>query len=204
MNKLLTFLLFGLTLNLNAQSDFFEGRISLKLQYFDSLGNAIDAATIGRDSEMHYYVSDGNYKSLNEKGVITQLFNSSTNKYYFNNQGQIQVLDASVKFPQTGVANQLEGELEVLGRTCKKLSIESENDFTIYYYAEDLTVNKDYYQKHNFGNWNLFLNSSNGAIALKYEISYPTAGLSMTMEAYEIEELDLSEGDFDINSYLEK
>lgn len=203
MNKLITLLLLGLTLNLNAQSDFFEGRISLKLQYFDSLGNSIDPATIGRDSEMHYYVSGGNYKSLNEKGVITQLFNSSTNKYYFSNQGQIQVLDASVKFPQLGVANQLEGDLEVLGRMCKKLTIESENDFTTYYYSEDITVNKEYYQNHNFGNWNLFLNSSNGAMALKYEIIYPTIGMSVIMKAYEIEEMELDETDFDINSYLD-
>lgn len=204
MNKLITILLFGLTLNLNAQSDYFEGKISFNLQYYDSLGKSLDPATIGRDTSMHYYVSDGNYKSLNERGEITQLFNSSTNKYYFNNQGQIQVMDATFKFPQNGVVKPQEGELEVLGRKCKKLIIESDNDLTTYYYSEDVTVNKDYYQNHNFGNWNLFLNSSNGAIALKYEIIYPAMGLSIIMEADEIEELDLTEGDFDINSYLEK
>ena len=46
---------------------FFEGRISLKIQYYDSLGNTLDPATTGQDSEMHYFVSEGNYKSLNEK-----------------------------------------------------------------------------------------------------------------------------------------
>ena len=204
MNKLFLLVLSVYSLNLNAQTYFFEGRISLKLQYFDSLGNEVSGATLGRDTEMHYFVSEGNYKSLNEKGVITQLFNSSTNKYFFNNQGQIQVMDASYKFPQTGTARQLSGEVEILEKKCKKLTIESESDFTTYYYSPDLTVNKELYQNHNFGNWNLFLNSTDGALALKYEIKYPTAGLSVLIEAYEIEEIDMELEDFNIETYLKK
>ncbi len=204
MNKIFTTLLFITTLTVSAQTDFFEGRISLKLQYFDSLGNKLEPVTIGRDTEMHYYVSEGNYKSLNEKGEITQLFNSSTNQYFFNNQGQVQVMDASFKFPQTGETNHIEGQETVLGKYCKKLTIKSESDFTTYYYSPELTVNKEFYQNHNFGNWNLFLNSTNGALALKYEIEYPSMGMSVIMVAYEIEEIDMEAKDFDINSYLEK
>ncbi|MEQ8581037.1 MAG: hypothetical protein RIC30_05020 [Marinoscillum sp.] len=204
MNKILLLLFSAISLNLNAQTNFFEGRISLKLQYFDSLGNEVNAATLGRDTEMHYFVSEGNYKSLNEKGVITQLFNSSSNKYFFNNQGQIQVMDASFKYPQTGTVKQLSGEEEILELKCSKLTIESESDFTTYYFSPELTVNKELYQNHNFGNWNLFLNSTNGALALKYEIEYPSAGLSVLMEAYEIEEIDMSIEDFNIESYLKK
>ncbi|MFY0605651.1 MAG: hypothetical protein JXR10_02990 [Cyclobacteriaceae bacterium] len=204
MNKLLFLLFSVLSLNVKAQTEFFEGRISLKLQYFDSLNNEISAETLGRDTEMHYFVAEGNYKSLNEKGVITQLFNSSTNKYFFNNQGQIQVMDASFKFPQTGNVKLLEGEVEILERKCSKLTIESESDFTTYYYSPELPVNTEFYQKHNFGNWNLFLNSTDGALALRYEIKYPNAGLTVLMEAYEVEEIDMSLEDFNIEIYLEK
>ena len=116
----------------------------------------------------------------------------------------MQVMDASYQFPQTGQPKQVEGEATILGRNCRKLTIESENDFTTYYYSQELTVNKEFYNKHNFGNWNLFLNSTKGALALKYEINYLSIGMRVVMEAYEIEEIELELTDFDINSYLEK
>lgn len=202
MEKLLFLLLLAQSLHINAQSTFFEGRISHKVHCFDSLGNELDGAAIGLGTEMHYFLSGGNYKTLDEKGVLTQLFNSATNKYYFNIKGQIQVLDASYRYPQTGEASLLDEETNILGRNCKKMVIQSEADKTTYYYTDELVVDKDLYQKHHFGNWNLFLHSTNGAMALKYHIIYPT--MTVMIEAYEIEALDLSEADFNIESYLAK
>ncbi len=196
------FLFLAFAFNLEAQTNFFEGRISMKLQYYDSLGNMLDPEILGKDSEMHYFISEENYKSLNEKGTLTQLFNGSTNKYFFNNQGQVQVIDASFKFPQSGTVSKLAGDTTILNHNCEKLLIKSENDQTIYYVTKDLIVDQNLFEDHNFGNWNLFLKSTNGALALKYVIKH--TGSTMIMEAYEIEEMDLNEEDFNIESFLEK
>lgn len=204
MKNSIILILFILTLNLSAQSNSFEGRITYKIQYLDSLGNELNAKTLGRDTEMHYYISKGNYKSLNEKGELTQLYNSSTNKYYFINQGQVQVMDASFKFPKSGSVEKFEDQQNILNRKCKKLIIKDETSTTTYYYTADLTVDKQKYQNHNFGNWNLYLDSTQGALSLKYETRYSTNGMIIIMEAIEVEKIEMKIEDFDINTYIKK
>lgn len=180
--------------------DYFEGNILFKLTYYDSVGNKISPESIGRDSEMSYFISGGNYKSLNENGILMQLYNSSDNKYYFTNQGQVQAIDASFKYPQQGLVTKLNGKEDILGHTCSKLSIESENDVTVYYFTANIMVNIEPYKNHDFGHWKLMLESTGGALALKYEIKSPN--MKVIMEAVEIHEMSLNEDDFNIQKYL--
>ena len=181
---------------------FFNGKISLKIQYYDSLGLEVGAKMIGRDSEMHYYVAGGNYKSLNQDSTLTQLYNGATNQYYFNNQSQFQVVDAIYKYPVMGKVTEPGGTETVLGRACKKVTIQSESETTTYYYSDELRVDQSLYAKHHFWNWNLFMEASGGGVPLKYVIEFPA--MTVVMEAYKIEELNLTADDFNIESYVSK
>lgn len=185
-----------------SEPTFFNGKISLETRYYDSLGIEVDAKLIGRDSEMHYYVAGGNYKSLNQDSILTQLYNSATNQYYFANQNQFQMVDATYKHPVMGKVTEPEGTETVLGKACKKVTIQSESETTTYYYSDELRVDKSLYTKHNFWNWNLFMEASGGGVPLKYVIEFPA--MTVVMEAYEIEELDLTADDFNIESYVSK
>lgn len=190
-------------LDSQAQEQYFQGRLSLKIEYFDSLGTQIEALDIGRDTEMHYFISGGDYKSYNEEMVIKQLYNASSNQYFFNHDGELRVLDASYKFPASGEVEHLSETSKLIGKSCNSLLITSENDQTKYFYSDEIKVDKSLFQNHNFGLWNLFLNSSDGSLALRYEIKYPATGLLVVMEVYEIEELELSGSDFDVEEYIE-
>ena len=201
---LLTLLLTFSAILASGQSEFFEGRIKLTMKYYDSDNNEIDPETIGRDKEMNYFISNGNYKSLNEDGVLSQLFNSETNRYYFNNNGTIQYIDASMPFPQEGKVEILDGGAKILNQECKKLKITSESNITTYYYSSGITINPEYYANHNVGNWNTYLSASSGALSLKYEIVAPSLGITTIMEAVEIEEMEFSDDDFNIESYLQE
>lgn len=202
MIRLFAFLILISPLIIQAQNKYFSGRISLNIEYYDSLGNKINPSVLGLDSISHYYIWEGNYKALNERGEITQLFNSSTNQYYFKNAGQIHVMDASFKYPSTGTVRYIDGYEYYLDRKCKILEIESETGITHYYYPDDIIINPQYYQNHNFGNWNLFLNSTKGRLALNHVVK--SASLTITMKAYEIEEMEFSTNDFNILDYTTK
>lgn len=201
MKAILILFLSGISFSANAQATFFEGKITYKYQYFDTLGNEISAESLGLDSEMHYFISEGNYKSFDENGALKQLYNTSTNKYFFSDQNQIKVMDASFQWPENAVVKRLDGSKSFVDKSCISLSIKSDSDYTIYYYSNELIVNQTLYSKHNFGNWNLFLNSSNGALALGYRMEYPE--MIVTLEAIDLEIMDLSTADFDIDSYLD-
>lgn len=204
MKNLLIVILLAFTFSLSGQSNNFEGKITYSIKYLDSLGNELNADSLKMDKKMYYFISNGNYKSLNEKGEITQLYNYMTNKYYFNYQDQIQVMDASFKFPKSGMVKKLDGEQTILNRKCKKLNITSELESTIYFYAEDVKVDYEKFTNHNFGNWNLFLNATLGALSIKYETIDTTTGITTIMEAIEIKQIELTEKDFDINAYIKK
>lgn len=204
MKNLFTLIILVFALTVNGQSNNFQGKITYNIQYLDSLGNELNAESLKKDTKMLYYISNGNYKSLNEKGELTQLYNSSSNKYFFNYQGQIQAMDASLKFPKSGRVNKLEGEQTVLNRNCKKLSITSELGTTTYFYSEDIKVDQEKFTNHNFGNWNLFLNSTFGSLSLKYKTVNPATGVITIVEAIEIEQIELTQNDFNINTYIKK
>lgn len=204
MKKIFTLILLTSVFTLSGQSNKFQGKITYNIQYLDSLRNKINAESLKKDQKMYYFISNGNYKSLNEKGEITQLYNHSSNKYFFNYQGQIQAMDASLKFPKSGRVKKLEGQQTVLNKTCKKLSITSELGTTTYFYSEDMKVDYRKFTNHNFGNWNLFLNSTLGSLSIKYETVDPITGMITITEAIEIKQMELTKKDFDINTYIKK
>ena len=204
MKNLLTLILCTSAFVLFGQSNEFQGKITYQIQYLDSLGNKLDRGSPKKDRKMYYFISNGNYKSLNEKGEISQLYNSSSNKYYFNYQGQIQSVDASIQFPKSGKVKKLKGEQKVLGKNCKSLRITSELGITTYFYSDDVKVNHKDFTNHNFGNWNLFLKSTLGSLAIKYETVDPNTGEITLMEAIEIKEMELTKEDFDIKTYMKK
>ncbi|GAB5466036.1 MAG: hypothetical protein Kapaf2KO_14720 [Candidatus Kapaibacteriales bacterium] len=205
MKIILTILLLGSTLNLKAGLNYFEGRIIYTLQYYDSYGKELNADSLGLDKESHYFISDGNYKSLNEKGEMNQLYNSSTNNYYsINHQGQIQQIYASIEYPEIIHIGDFKEIKNILGYVCKKITVKTEISTKTYFYAEELKINKDLYQNHNYGNWNLFLNFSQGSLFLKNEILFSNSGMILIMKAQDIKKIDLSVEDFDIDSYIDK
>ena len=69
---------------------------------------------------------------------------------------------------------------------------------TYYYYDPNLKVNKDNFKKHEFGQWNRFLQESNGALPVKYIVK--TNLFTWDAEATKIESMNLTDKDFELGS----
>lgn len=201
LNTILYFLLLLLCLSCKSDEvtpDYFSGEIVYRITYFDSVGNEIDAATLGRDTERHYFISDGNYKSLNENGVLVQLYNGSSNKYYFVKDGQLESSSGADIFPEEGDFVPIEWEGSFLNYDCVLIQERTEVYNALHYYAPDLKVNSKLFADHNFGNWNKYLEASDGALPLRLDFSSRT--LNSVLEAIEVNELELDDDNFDVNS----
>jgi hypothetical protein len=199
--KKLFYLIAFFTLQAHAQDRPFEGLIIYQYQYFDLDGNDI-TDTKGRpgDMEQHYYINSSNYKSHNESGIFKQLFNSSNNEYYINFDNSIYMIDASVSFSDTVSVEMLEEKAAILGRNCRSVKINSDQQETIYFFSDEIFIDPRPFTSHEFGNWNQFLEASRGALSLQY-ISYHEDYVTVHT-AREIIPMQFEEDDFEIDKVL--
>jgi len=183
--------------------NYFEGKILYKYQYKDKEGNDItEKMKIGKDLEQHYFINPHNYKSKNEKGQLTQLYNSATNKYYFNVGLELEEVSGAKEFPKTFKSTKLSEKLTILDRSCQALLVTSEVGTTTYFYSKKVKVNPAPFSKHRFGNWNSYLSITKGALPLKFVIVFDRYTLIAT--AVEVTPMRLSDSSFEVKRALEK
>jgi len=201
MKKILLILLLLPSLDTFSQEKDFQGFILYKYEFIDSSGNDItDQLKEKFGLEQHYYINFTNYKSYNEKGEITQLYNSKSNKYFFRSGNQIRSVDASLEFPKLFEVENLKETEAILGYECKSLKVKSENGETIYFFNSAIKVNPDTFKRHRFGSWSNYLRASNGALPLKFEVI--KEGYTWKATAILIEEKKLKDDDFEIEKIL--
>lgn len=195
-------LLLGLFLTFSAfksNEDFFNGKILYKYTFTDLQGNDINSKLVPYlGSEQHYFIDNKNYKSLNQN-KLQQLYNSDTNNYYFfTDNNTAQKFDASKATSEKFNVTRLNKTEKVAGYDCKAIQIETDEAVTIYFYSPQIKTDKKVFARHSFGEWNKYLEETDGALALKYIMTNKKYGYIWTSTAIEISKLRLTAKDFSL------
>ena len=202
-NKLvLIFLLQILQLQfVTAQNKDFVGRILYKNMFFTPTGVDITAkVSPAMGAEQDYYINAHNYKSvLNGAAMLMQLYNGETNKYFVVLPNKTaQEIDGSTVSDSVLNVQHLKTDTLILGRKCKAIVVSTVGSITTYFYDPTLKVNKENFKMHEYGNWNRYLQESNGALPIKYTVN--TKMFTWDAEAIKIEEMNLVDKDFELSS----
>ena len=176
---------------------------SWKLVYVNSFtdlkGNDMTAQMaryFGKQND--YFIDDNNYKAYNENNKLMYLYNSSTNLYYsFINQ-TAEKIDAGQVTPEKPVVRKLPGKETVAGYECSGIEMETSSSTYVYYFTPSVSINKAAYAKHNFGDWNAYLEASNGAVPLKMIYTDKKLGFKWTSIAAQVIKVNLPEKDFEV------
>lgn len=153
-------------------------------------------------SEQHYYIDGKNYKSFNEKGEFSQLYNSKTNIYHYidPNSGEVVDFDASENAPNIISINHFDERKEILGYNCKRVVIISEASETEYWFSADLKVDPEVFKEHAFGEWATLLKETKGGLPLEYTVKTQYYNWSSTASL--VEKKEFLESEFDLKTIL--
>lgn len=177
----------------------FTGKILYKNSFVDFRGNDITdkfAPSYGR--ELHYYINDKNYKALDEQKNWVQLYNSDANVYYhFNKDKTARKIDGSTQTGQKFIVTKLEERATIAGYDCKALRVEEDDGITIYYYSPSIKTDPKTYSKHNLGDWNKYLEATDGALPLKFISTDHKNGYIWTSVATQVTKMNLTAKDFE-------
>lgn len=199
MRKLftITILTFVLT-SFNSDKDIFVGKILYKYSFTDLKGNEITdklAPYFGR--EQHYFVDNLNYKAYDEKNAWMQLYNSETNSYYYFNKDNTAIkYDGATQTSKKFIVTKLDKKEKVAGYDCESIQVETDNATTIYFFNKIIKTNVNNFSKHNFGEWNRYLEATDGAFSLKFVMTDHKNGYIWTSVATEVSKQNLTSSDF--------
>ncbi len=187
-----------LTVAFKADNPLFEGKILYKYSFTDLNGNDITntmAPALGR--EQRYYINSKNYKAYDENNNWMQLYNSSTNTYYyFKKDNTVMKIDGATKTSQKFIVTMLEKKERIAGYDCNSVQIETDGTTTIYYYSPLVKVNANEFSRHIFGEWNQYLKATGGALSLKFVMTDRKDGYIWTCVASEVVKAKLRAKDF--------
>jgi len=203
MKRLFLFtLLATLLCSLTGEPQYFTGKIVMKYDFKDTKGNDMTekiAAFLGR--EQHYFIDSSNYKSMDENNNWMQLYNSSNNSFYmFTKDKSAQKLDGGTHTSQKAEVIKLDKKEKIAGYECSALQMETDDATTVYYYSPRLRVNPAAFAKHNYGDWNKYLEASGGALALKFVMTDHKNGYVWTSTAIGVIPMKLTAKDFEFPS----
>jgi hypothetical protein len=179
----------------------FEGYILYSYQFLDSEGNDI-TKTMGpeRGLEQNYYINSRNYKGIDEKGRLSQLYNSKTNTYFYQQGKSIKSFPGSTEYPKEFKYESQNDTLTIAGFHCKSIVVITESGKTTYYFSDSISVDSKNFMNQRFGNWSNYLKASKGALPLKFIVKQENYTLIAT--AIIIEQKKLDDSEFDIDKIL--
>lgn len=177
----------------------FRGRIHYTYQFTDLKGtDLMEGASRKIGREQFYFITDSNYKSLDENNRFTQLYNSSSNIHYeFERNNTAVRRDALLRTSQHYKVTRLNQKEKILGYDCYLMKVESDHSTVVYYVAPALKINPRAFAKHHYGEWTNYLQASEGALSLKQVITNTNAGYIWTITAVGIEPMELANKDFE-------
>lgn len=208
MRSILTItILFFFSFSYGQIDSFFTGKIIYSQEFVNPVSgdNITSEMKAHFGSEQHYFVNETNYKAYNELGELKQLYNGgSANKYYFVNPQTKDVmrLDATEVTSRIVSIENLEEIEEVMNLKCNMIKIVTDTDETTYWYNSSIRVPMENFTGHLFGHWALYLKNTNGALPLKYLTK--SSSYHMESTAISIQEMPLTDSDFDIQLMLSK
>jgi gamma-glutamylcyclotransferase (GGCT)/AIG2-like uncharacterized protein YtfP len=199
MKKLIAISLLSVILtSFKADNDTFVGKILYKNSYTDLDGNDITekvAPYFGR--QQHYFIDNRNYKAYDESNNWSQLYNSETNQYfYFKKDKTAMKFDGSIQTSQKFIVTKLDKKELVAGYECEAIQVETDHSTTVYYYNSTIKTNSKAFSKHNFGEWNQYLEATGGALSLKFVTTNNKGGYISTSTATEVSRQNLTAKDF--------
>ncbi len=179
-------------------NDFFTGKIIYKFSYTDLKGNDITekvAPILGL--EQYYFINSKNYKAHDGKNNWVQLYNSETNTYYyFGKDKTAKKYDGAQASSKKFVVTKLNKKEIVAGYNCQCIQVDTDNETIIYYFSPNVRIDYPIFSKHNFGEWNKYLQATNGALSLKFVLTDHKNGFIWTSTATEITKQNLTDKDF--------
>lgn len=180
----------------------FSGKILYQYTFTDLSGKDMtDKMTPFVGKEQHYFISGKNYKAYDENNNLTQLYNAETNTYYSVNKDKTaQKLDGATVTSQrfeVKVKN-LAATEKIAGYDCKSVQIETDGASTIYYYSPKVKIDAKVFAKHSLGEWNKYLETTQGCLALKYVMTNTKNGFIWTATAAKVEKQALPAKDFEL------
>ena len=199
MKKLLIITILTVVLtSFTSDNETFVGKILYKYSFTDLKGNDItDKLTPYFGREQHYFIDSWNYKAYDEKNAWMQLYNSETNSYYyFNKDNTVKKYDGATQTSQKFTVTKLDKKEKIAGYDCESIQVETDNATTIYYFNKTIKTNSKNFSKHNFGEWNKYLEATGGALSLKFVMTDHKNGYIWTSVATEVSKQKLTSNDF--------
>lgn len=172
----------------------FEGYIYYSYQYLDSSGNDItEKMGVDNSLEQNYYINSSNYKGVNEKGQLLQLYNSNTNTYYYQKGTSIKSFPGSLEYPKEFKFEANVDTMTIEGYFCNSIIVTTESGQTTYFFSDSISIDYENYKNQRFGNWNKYLNATDGALPLKYIVYQKNYTRIATAQKIEFKMLDNEE-----------
>ena len=199
MKKLLVITIMTVVLtSFTSDNETFVGKIIYKYSFTDLKGNDItDKLTPYFGREQQYFIDSWNYKAYDEKNAWMQLYNSETNSYYyFNKDNTVKKYDGATQTSQKFTVTKLDKKEKIAGYDCESIQVETDNATTIYYFNKTIKTNSKNFYKHNFGEWNKYLEATGGALSLKFVMTDNKNGYIWTSVATEVSKQKLTSNDF--------
>lgn len=201
MKKISTLILLLFLYYAAAYSQNFSGKIVYSNTFKDLQNKDISARMepfFGK--ETHYFINDSNYKAYNQDQRLLYLYNAATNVYYSYQPGkeELNKVDAGKRSDEKYQSKKVPGTVTICGYECISIEEKTTSVTTLYFYSPKIKVGKTAFQKHAFGNWNAYLEASDGSLPLKMIYTDTKNGFVWTSTATAVEPMQLAATDFDI------
>lgn len=175
----------------------FTGKILYKYSFTDLQGNDVSEqlAPYYKDGQ-EYFIGTDSYKSHYQQ-KLTQLYNAETNSYfYIVNDSTAKRIDGATPTSDKFIVTHLKETGLVAGYKCKAVKIETDDAITVYYYSPKIRTAKQVFINHELGEWNKYLEATDGALALQFIMTKKQEGFIWTSTATEVTGLQFTASDF--------
>ena len=179
----------------------FNGKITYNIEYSKMNLNGVTSSEfkVAMGSIEEFYIQSGNHKTK-YNGLIMDwvIYKANEDKIYFKAKDEVDVFyKSSMVFDKTPSKIEFHDEvIEVLGYSCKKLTIHfDENSRITSYYSTDLPVDSELYKKGKYDGFYLLLSKTN-AISLK--TIYESPQHTKTITAINIKNYLVNGKEFDL------
>ncbi len=199
MNKITIFVLLFFTA-VKGYCQNFEGEIIYK-NYITSKIESYTDEQLGQlvGTKQEYFIKNGCYKSfLNGVSITMQSYDYKTNKIYSRTpkSDTLYWFEASVNSDAVTSFEIKKNAEIILGHQCDVIIMKTKSGTTTIFYSNKYKVDSKLYIKHNYSNWNFYVNHTK-SLPLKTIIE--TDGFRLESTAVEIKPMNLSDDYFNID-----
>ncbi|ATL49346.1 hypothetical protein COR50_20395 [Chitinophaga caeni] len=179
----------------------FTGKIVYANTYYSKVDDMTDAqySTLF-GSKTQFYIKNGNIKeSFNGIALRMQVFRSDSNKLFFYKANTDYPLSIKPVNDKDSMMKVIIGEdadtINVLGKRCHKVIIESNNGKVTYYFNNDIQIDPSYFRDYKLNSFDIFTQMTH---SLPLKIVLETSEYTKESTAIEMTPLSLQDEFFEI------